>query len=114
MGEEQRRFDRIQEAFSVRCRSAGSLQDPWRNAVTVDVSAGGVSLQTQQLFDPEDRVEIEFRLPGILSELVLTGRIIRIQAHPGGVTEAAVEFLDVTPDQQAKIDDLVQFLKRSP
>lgn len=110
--EQRRRFDRVPEAFSVRCRSAGALQDPWRDAVTLDLSAGGISLQIQQLFDPQDRVEVELRLPGVLSELILTGRVVRITVHPGGVTEAAVEFLDVTPDQQAKIDDLVQFLKK--
>jgi hypothetical protein len=112
MGQEQRRFDRTPEAFTVRCRSAGSLEEPWRNAVTLDLGAGGISFQTQQPFDPEDRLEIECRLPGVLSELVVTGRIVRITVHPGGVTETAVEFLDLTPDQQAKIDDLVQFLKR--
>lgn len=114
MGREQRRFDRVPEAFSMRCRPAGSLQEPWRNAVTLDLGAGGISFQSGQLFDLEARVEIELRLPGVLSELIVTGRVVRVTSRPGGVTEIATEFFDLTPDQQAHIDELVQFLKKPP
>ena len=112
MGKEQRRFDRIPETFSARCRPAGSLQEPWRSVVTLDLGAGGMSLQSEQLFDAEDRVDIEMRLPGILEGLILRGRVVRSRPLAPGTVDVAVEFLDVTPDEQARIDELVQFLKK--
>lgn len=112
MGKEQRRFDRILETFSLRCRPAGSLQEPWRAVVTLDLSSGGLSFQSEQLFDAEDRVDIEMRLPGILEGLILLGRVVRSRPLIPGTVEVAVEFLDVTPDEQARIDELVQFLKK--
>ena len=112
MGEEQRRFDRVPEMFSARCRPAGSLEEPWRSVATVDLSAGGISLQSESLFDIGDELEIELQLPGVLEELVLRGRVVRSKPGTSGVVDVAVEFMDVMPDQQAHIDQLVQFLKK--
>ena len=112
MGKEQRRFQRISESFEVRCRHLGALSEPWHIVVTVDVGAGGLSFQSEELYELSDMLEIQIRLPSVQAPLVLHGRVVRSGALPSGVTECAIEFVDVTPDQQVEIDELVQFLSK--
>ncbi len=112
MGEEQRRFQRIPEAFEVKCRHLGAFSETWRHVVTVDLSAGGLGFQSAELYDLSDSLEIQIRLPSFRMPLELRARLVRCTPMLSGVSECAVEFIDVTPDQQAEIDELVRFLNK--
>ena len=113
MGEDQRRFDRIPEAFTFRCRHFGSLSETWRPVVMIDMSAGGVSFRGEELYQDGQRLDLELILPRYPRPFRLQARVLRCHPLPDAV-ESAVEFLDVTLDQQAEIDELVQFLRRRP
>ena len=114
MGEEMRRFDRIREAFRVECRRYGALAETWRPVIAVDLSASGFAFITDEWFQDGEPVSIQFRLPGQSAPLQLRATIIRsIQEGPGAI-QCAAEFSSITPDQQAEIDTLVQFLKSRP
>ena len=113
MGDELRQFDRVPQAFMVRCRSSGSLTAIWQSMSTLDVSAGGILLRGEMLADPGDVLDIALLMPGGKEQL-LRGRVIRVKEWGPGMFESAVEFVNVSPDQQADIDQLVQFLKKGP
>ena len=113
MGQEQRQFNRVPQIFSVRCRPAGALQESWQVMSTLDMSAGGISLQGESFFESEEALEIELQWPGV-APLVLRGRLVRSHVRAPASIEYALEFIEVTPEQQIKIDTLVQFLKKSP
>ncbi len=114
MGEEQRRFQRVPVPLALSCRRVGSLTDVWRQAALLDLSAGGVSFESQEPYEPSEVLGLELHLPGASAPLALRGRVVRSLPRPAGVTECAAEFIGVTPTQQAGIDDLVAFLKRRP
>lgn len=112
MGVEQRRFQRIPESFRLQCRRLGSLAETWRRVATLDLSAVGASFDTEELYDPSDTLDIRIDLPNFRVPLLLHGRVVRSRPRPGGAMECAVEFVDMTPEQQGAIDELVQFLSK--
>ena len=113
MGDEQRQFDRVPQTFMVRCRPFGSLAAIWQSMFTLDVSAGGILLRSEMLVDPGDILDIALPIPGGKEQL-LRGQVVRVKELGPGTFEYAVEFIKVSPDQQADIDQLVQFLKKGP
>jgi len=114
MGKEQRQFQRIPESFNVTCRRSGALTETWRHVATKDLSAGGISFESELFYELADALEIQVALPGFHEPLVLRGRIVREQPLPSGVVDYAVAFMDVTPDQQLAIDEMVKFLSKPP
>jgi len=112
MAMDQRRFERTPAAFTVQCRRRGTLVELWEEVVTVDVSAGGIRVESAQLYDEAEEMELRLHLPGAHLPVALRGRVVRSRPLPSGASDCAVQFIDVTPDQQAAIDEVVQFLKR--
>ena len=112
MGQEQRQFKRIPEAFNVKCRPSGTLSDVWRQVVTVDFSAGGIGFESQQSYDIGDPLEIQLTIPSFRMPLIIKGQVVRIKTTPWSTSECAVQFMDVTPDQQYALDELVAFLSK--
>jgi c-di-GMP-binding flagellar brake protein YcgR len=112
MGSDQRKFDRIPEVLDAQCRPTMGFSGNWRVIATLDISAGGIGFQTQELFETSDTVEIQLRLPGMPGPLVLPGMVVRSRPLPSGLSECAVEFTDVSPSQRAELDALVQFLRK--
>jgi len=112
MGQEQRQFKRIPEAFNVQCRPAGTLSEVWRLVVTIDFSAGGIGFESQQAFDIGDALEIQMTIPSFRTPLIVKGSVVRIKTTPWSTSECAAQFFDVTPDQQFALDELVAFLSK--
>ena len=114
MGIEQRRFDRVTDSFQIECRRAGSLSETWRRVALIDLSAGGLGFSAEELFEPGEPLEVQIRLPNMSTPLLLRVQVVRSESLAPGACRCAVEFIEVTPDQQAKIDALVQFLRPPP
>ena len=110
MGQEQRRFARVTQQLPAQCRSYGSLSSTWRRVVTADFSAAGVRFVGEELLDLESSVEFQLMLPGFHDPLVVRGRVVRSQLLPSGQVESAIDFMDATPEEQERIDQMVQFL----
>jgi hypothetical protein len=114
MGFENRRFDRASTPFELECRSAGGQAALWERAMTRDFGAGGVAFQSDAQFARDELLEVRFSLPNTGAPLVVRGRVVRVDARDAGGREYGVAFEDPTPDQQAQIDELVQFLRKKP
>ena len=112
MGEEQRKFHRVPAEFQVQCRQRGALAEPWHAVSTTDLSAGGLSFQSEVLVDVKDMLDIRITLPSFKVPLVVTGLVVRVRLMASGVSDCAVEFGDVSPEQQQQVDELVQFLRK--
>lgn len=112
MGQEQRQFKRVPEAFNVKCRPAGTLSDVWRQVVTVDFSAGGIGFESEQTYDVGDLLEIQMTIPSFRTPLIVKGRVVRIKTTPWSTSEVAAQFFEVNPDQQFSLDELVAFLSK--
>ena len=114
MGSEQRRFDRVKASFKVAGRRAGALSETWRRVAAIDFSAGGLSFESEELFEAGEPMEFEIALPSLRMPLHLRAQMVRSEVLAPGRYGCAAEFVDVTPDQQAAIDELVQFLRKPP
>ncbi len=112
MGQDQRRFARVPESFSIQCRRRGAFSEGWRNVRTTDLSAGGIGFEGTELYEEQETQDIRITLPSFRVPLVLLGNVVRSRSQPGGMVDCAVEFIDVTPDQQCEIDELVAFLRK--
>jgi c-di-GMP-binding flagellar brake protein YcgR len=109
---EQRRFSRVSQTLPVQYRPAGSLADIWRNGTLANISAVGIRLVTPEPLEVSEIVALELALPGAKESLSVRARVVWQQARGSGVTEHGLEFLDVSPEQQAAIDAFVEFLNR--
>ncbi len=112
MGKEQRVFYRVPAEFQVQCRQRGALAEPWHAVSTTDLSAGGISFQSEARLEVQEPLDIQITLPNFRVPLVLTGVMVRVRPLPSGMSDCAIEFTDVTQDQQQQIDELVQFLRK--
>jgi hypothetical protein len=114
MGLENRRFDRASAPFEMECRMADMPGALWERALVRDVSAGGVAFTCDGRFGRDERLEVRINIPHTGEFLVVRGQIVRVDSPATGTSEYGVAFEDPTPDQQAKLDDLVQFLRKKP
>jgi c-di-GMP-binding flagellar brake protein YcgR len=89
---------------------AGTGERIFSRSLALDLSGGGIRLETHRPFPQETLVRLKFHiLVGDQDEeVVVTGRIARAIPTEGmGRNQAGVEFLDITPQQQKS---LVQFI----
>ena len=114
MGIEQRFFERASASFEIMCRRAGSLWYIWRGVAVTDFSAGGRGFDAEELFEEGEPLDIQIRLPSARASLLLRARVVRCRPLPSKACRCAVEFIEMTSDQQAEIDGLVQFLRTPP
>ena len=114
MGSEQRRFDRVTASFEVECRRAGSLSETWRRMTVDNLSAGGLTFCSEELFESGEPLEMQVRLPSLRAPLLIRARVVRTESLAPGRCRCAVEFVELTVDQQTQIDELVQFLRTRP
>ena len=107
MGKERRGFGRARLDFSMRYKRVGALMDLWHRAALTDISAGGLRFATDELMDEGSKLEFEVILPIRKDPYLLIGRVVSEQEGEYGVV-----LLDVPPDKQVEVDELVEFLNR--
>ena len=113
MGEERRGFARVPEPFQATYRT--NPYERWKELQTIDVSATGMYAASRIAIDPQTPIELQFKLPLSSGEILfeLKGIVLSSQGGPG-LTKVRIQFDDVAPDQQAMIDECVQFLLKHP
>ena len=110
MATERRRFSRASQPFGARCRLYGDLMESWKTIRTVNISAVGMRFRSAMLFDPGAKLEIEIDLPALHEPLVLHAQVVWSETIASSVTENGIEFIDLAPELEERIDDLVKFL----
>jgi Tfp pilus assembly protein PilZ len=65
----------------------------------LDISAGGVFIETRAVFVVGETLSLTFPMPGHQHYISVTGRVVRVDGHGIGVQfdEAVQELLDATP-----------------
>jgi c-di-GMP-binding flagellar brake protein YcgR len=88
----------------------GSGNLPFSRSTALDISGGGIRLETNRVCPQETLLRLKFQIPlgQMEEELILTGRIVRSVPGEGArKSQVGVEFIDITPRQQ---ESLVQFI----
>ena len=116
MPSERRRFDRVPETFEVQYRRLDWTGEPWRAVRSLNISASGVRFISLQPLDPGMLLELQLKLPLERGEtiFIVKGSVAWSKSVAAGVAELGVQFMDLTLDQQAQIDEFVQFLLKHP
>jgi len=109
---DQRKFSRVGLPITIRHRQAGELMEMWSVGTLLDLSAGGLRFTSLKPIDQGTRLEFQIILPTRKEPYVLSGDILWEKKSEGGLLEYGVSFPDVNPDQQAELDELVQFLMK--
>jgi len=92
---------------------AGNGGLAFTRSLALDLSGGGIRLETHRPFLHETLVRLKFQIPlgEREEEVVVTGRIARtIPTEGAGRCQAGVEFLDITPHQQKSV---LQYVTRN-
>jgi len=109
---ERRAFPRLPiqlEAQYAEIRG-GSGGLAFSRSTALDLSGGGIRLETNRMCPRETLLRVKFQIPlgEMEEELILTGRIVRSVPGEGArKSQVGVEFIDITPHQQ---ESLVQFI----
>lgn len=111
-GSERRRDPRALWPTAITYRLLDIPDDLWRSATVGNLSAGGARLRTAQILKLGTRVELEVTLPDRAEPYRIRGEVVWVKASPKGVHEYGLSFIEVTPERQFDIDQLVQFLMR--
>ncbi len=114
MPREQRRFSRTSQALEAQYRQARGLGVSWVAVTTVNISAAGARFRGPEPLEAGEMLEVRIQLPGAHKPLDAEARIIWSKMQASGVTEYGVEFLNISDQQQAQIDQLVEFLGKDP
>ena len=80
-----------------------------------NINEGGMFVETDRPLGLEERVFLQFRLPGSESPVKVSGRVVRVS--PGGGPEPqgmAIEFDSLAPADRQRINDLVRGLRARP
>ena len=112
MGDERRQFERVPEALRTECRRLRVTWEHWREIHVLDFSIGGLRFESEEPYDVSETVALQIQLPGRPAPVLLSGQISWARRKPSGMTECGAAFTEMTPDQEADIDELIQFLKK--
>ena len=112
MGTERREFERADLHVPVRYRPLQEMVDLWYLGTILNISASGLRLLVEEAVEVGARMECEVAFPGRADPYTLFGEVVsELRARPKSY-EYGIVFVDVTPDKQAEIDELVQFLMK--
>lgn len=101
--QEQRKFPRADLVFRIRYSAdTGSIIGESR-----DISMGGVSFESRELYPEGKQLKVAFFFEGVLGEIPATGRVVR-SWEEDGKPFCAIEFLEIDPNDRVIIEDYVE------
>ena len=91
---EKRRFPRLKESCRLRYKrvETGSLPAEGTDAVSVNVSGGGICFEVPEPLEPGVLLAVELELPELESGVVSLGRTVWCRPAAGGKFEIGLEF----------------------
>ena len=111
-GAERRQFLRVTLASAIQYRVLEEPGSARYEGILQDIGAGGLRFTAQQPMEQGTALELIIKLPMKDGSLTLTGEVV--WAQPLKVdTEYGVRFVELSPDAQYELDELIQFLAKS-
>ena len=105
------RAPRLEYELPVAYRTVSGFVTDW----AVNISRGGLFINTQKPLPVGTLVRLIISLPGTEFPFDLTGRVTRVnEAHlvPNQVPGMAVEFVDVDDEKRTRIEEFVERLRK--
>lgn len=114
MGKEHRRFKRAEIAIRIRLRESDT--DIEASFALRDLSEGGLFVHSPILWEPGEKFELSFLLPGAGREIHTTGEVARAEdkyllfpdaTGQDPVPGMGIRFLDLSADDRALIREFL-------
>lgn len=112
--QDRRRCPRAWWPFAIKYRAAAPAGGSWHSGATVNLSAAGVRFTCSEPLTPGTTVVFELVIAPKQGPYVVEGGIVWGRTVDQKVYEYGAAFVDVAPDQQGQISELVEFLNREP
>lgn len=92
-GSERRKFPRLRETCSIRVRpiAGATIPSDGMDAITVNISGGGLCYRSEERVEPGEFLAVEMNLPEFSSPIVAMGRASFCEEASGGF-EVGIEF----------------------
>jgi len=109
VGIEKRIFKRLEIKINVRYQMMKDDQLGQEHfSIATNLSAGGLSLLTQQKFEKSSVLRISIELPDSKDPIECTSRIVRFdKSKDGSCFEAGVYFLDLSSKDRLKLEKFI-------
>ena len=85
----------------------------WHEVTMVNIGAGGVRFRGEEELSPGTDLDMRMQLSGSGQPLEVSSRVVWSALLSPGAFETGVEFLDLQPEQQAAVYDIVAFFMKS-
>jgi len=82
------------------------LRKEKNRAEAVNLSKTGILIRMDEIFEPNQRLEINLSLPEV-NLIHCVGRVVRLALHRTGIIESAIQFEDLTDHNRTKLGDYV-------
>lgn len=91
---EKRRFPRLKETCGLKYRRIRSdtLPEEGLDALTVNISGGGVCFEVEEVLEPGSLIAVELSLPEFEAPVVSLGRTVWCEPRTDGRFEVGMEF----------------------
>ena len=104
-GSGRREHPRVSALINVRCQTRERFDAKLR-----DLSRGGFSIRCPGLIAPGALVSVEFGVAPHDSLISIEGRVMHVEVLPDGKHLAGLSFTPPTPEQRAKVQQLLDLL----
>ncbi len=105
--EERRKYPRIRLIAKVSLGEWGQSHYFY----SIDLSVGGIFLETDHAYPEGSRLELEFALPEIADKLKLVGEVVRVDPpearQSGTIPGMGIRFIKIDLDTQAMLADFI-------
>jgi len=108
-GPERRKDPRAPVWLAARYHLVEEAPDLWYMGTITDLSAGGLRMAGDRRLEPGAKLDLEIALAHRPEPVRLKGEVVWVRSLASG-SEYGVMFIELSPDQQVELDELVQFL----
>ena len=112
---QRREYDRVGEMMLIRYRpdSRKGFEEPWNNATSNDISAGGLRMEikaSDTIIKLDDIIEVELRLPdeGTCTPLCKVVRVAPIGTTAGALLNIGLCFVQIEPADRDKVHSYIK------
>ncbi len=105
---ERRQFPRLSFHSPVQFRNVLKPQEPFSGSLSKDLSAGGLSITTDQFLPRDTRLVLLVSLPILLKPVRTIGRILWIKQRFGETYDCGVQFLEMNTEDRDAIAAYVE------
>ncbi|MDD5424026.1 MAG: PilZ domain-containing protein [Candidatus Omnitrophica bacterium] len=106
---ERRQYERINTTMSVQYRGIRQASDSVINAISRDISTGGVRLLVNEFISVFTRLVLEIAMPSSPKPVRVVSKVAWVRKRPYGEQyEVGVEFMDMPDEDRRGIDDFIE------